>query len=357
MQKHSIYASFLINLVVFVVLATAGRDFYSILDVKKSATSNEIKKAYRKLAKELHPDKNKDDPKASEKFQDLGAAYEVLSDAEKRKKYDRCGEECLQKDGMMDNSDPFASFFGDFGFHFGNEGHQQDTPKGANVVMDLFVTLEELYSGNFVEITRNKPVHKPASGTRKCNCRQEMVTRNLGPGRFQMIQQTVCDECPNIKLVNEERLLEIEIEPGMKDGQEIRFTAEGEPHMDHEPGDLIIRIQTQAHEKFERRGDDLYTNVTITLQDALSGFTFDIKHLDGHKVTVTRDKVTWPGARIRKKGEGMPNYDNNNLQGTLYITFDVEFPKQDFTDAEKEQIKTLFAQSPKNRIYNGLRGT
>lgn len=143
----------LINLFLFVVVTTAGRDFYAILGVKKSASLNEIKKAYRKQAKELHPDKNKDDPDASTKFQDLGAAYEVLSDEDKRKTYDRCGEDCLKKDGMMDNSDPFASFFGDFGFHFGNEGGQShDTPKGANIVMDLYVTLEELYSGNFVEV-------------------------------------------------------------------------------------------------------------------------------------------------------------------------------------------------------------
>lgn len=92
-------------------------------------------------------------------------------------------------------------------------------------------------------------------------------------------------------------------------------------------------------------------------QDALTGFTFDIKHLDGHKVTIAREKVTWPGARIRKKGEGMPNYDNNNLYGTLYITFDVEFPKQDFNDEDRENIRKLFAQTPKNRIYNGLRGS
>jgi DnaJ homolog subfamily B member 11 len=132
--------------------------------------------------------------------------------------------------------------------------------------MDLYVTLEELYSGNFIEITRNKPVMKPATGTRKCNCRQEMVTRNLGPGRFQMMQQTVCDECPNVKLVNEEKQLEIEVEAGMMDGQETRFIAEGEPHMDGEPGDLVIRIKTQPHPLFERRGDDLYTNITISLQ-------------------------------------------------------------------------------------------
>ena len=89
------------------------------------------------------------------------------------------------------------------------------------------VTLEELYTGNFVELIRNKVVYRQAPGTRKCNCRQEMVTRQLGPGRFQMLQQQVCDECPNVKLVNEEKTLEVEIEPGMKDGQEQRFIAEG----------------------------------------------------------------------------------------------------------------------------------
>ncbi|XP_022902260.2 dnaJ homolog shv [Onthophagus taurus] len=335
----------------------AGRDFYKILGVSKSASLHEIKKAYRRLAKELHPDKNKDDENAATKFQDLGAAYEVLSDEEKRKKYDRCGEDCLQKDGMMDNGfDPFASFFGDFGFHFGGNEQQNETPRGANVVIDVMVTLEDLYSGTFIEITRNKPVMKQTKGTRKCNCRQEMITRNLGPGRFQMMQQTVCDECPNVKLVNEERILEMEVEPGMIDGQETKFVAEGEPHLDGEPGDLILKIKTQPHPIFERRGDDLYTNITISLQDALVGFTLELAHLDGHLVSITRDKVTWPGARIRKKGEGMPNYEDNNLHGTLYITFDVEFPKQEFSEEEKEQLAKLLNQHSKNKIYNGLRG-
>ncbi|XP_030383853.1 dnaJ homolog shv [Scaptodrosophila lebanonensis] len=336
--------------------ALAGRDFYSILNVKRNANTNEIKKAYRRLAKELHPDKNKDDPDASTKFQDLGAAYEVLSNPDKRKTYDRCGEECLKKEGMMDHGgDPFASFFGDFGFHFGNgDPNHHDTPRGADIVMNLYASLEELYTGNFVEIVRNKPVVKPASGTRKCNCRQEMVTRNLGPGRFQMIQQTVCDECPNVKLVNEERTLEIEVEQGMVDGQETRFVAEGEPHIDGEPGDLIVRVQQMPHKRFMRKGDDLYTNVTISLQDALIGFTMEITHLDGHKVPVTREKVTWPGARIRKKGEGMPNFENNNLTGNLYITFDVEFPKKDLSEEDKEAIKKILDQSSINKIYNGL---
>lgn len=82
---------------------------------------------------------------------------------------------------------------------------------------------------------------KAAKGTRKCNCRQELVTRNLGNGRFQMIQQNVCSDCPNVQLVNEERILEVEVEPGMIDGQETKFVAEGEPHIDGDPGDLIIK--------------------------------------------------------------------------------------------------------------------
>lgn len=173
--------------------------------MSKAANTNQIKKAYRKLAKEMHPDRNLNDPTANEKFQELGAAYETLVDEEKRKLYDQCGEECANKEGPGGGGgNPFASFFGDFGFGSffeggGPHGGERETPKGATISMDLFVTLEELYSGNFVELTHNKPVMKPAPGTRRCNCRQEMVTRSLGPGRFQMMQQQVCDECPNVK--------------------------------------------------------------------------------------------------------------------------------------------------------------
>ncbi|ESP01907.1 hypothetical protein LOTGIDRAFT_138864 [Lottia gigantea] len=330
-----------------------SRDFYSILGVSKSANTNQIKRAYRKLAKEHHPDKNKDDPDAERRFQDLGAAYEVLSDADKRKIYDRHGEEGLSKSDT--HGDPFSSFFGDFGFGFGGN-QEQETPRGGDVLMDLEVTLEELYSGNFVEVIRYKPVAKPAKGTRKCNCRNEMVTTQLGPGRFQMSQQQVCDECPNVRFVPEERILEIEIEPGMRDGQIYPFVAEGEPHIDGEPGDLKFKIKQAKHKKFERRGDDLYTNVTISLVDAMVGFEMEINHLDNHRVHVSRDKITWPGARLRKSGEGMPNYENNNVKGALYITFDVEFPKGSLTEEQRQALKELLGQESKQTVYNGLQG-
>lgn len=153
MNFNKSWLIFTINVIYFTSIVLAGRDFYKILGISKSASLNQVKKAYRSQAKELHPDKNKNDPDASQKFQDLGAAYEVLSDSEKREMYDRCGEECLKKDGMMNNADPFASFFGDFGFHFGGSNeNNHETPKGANIVMDVHVSLEDLYSGTFIEV-------------------------------------------------------------------------------------------------------------------------------------------------------------------------------------------------------------
>ncbi|KAE9550105.1 hypothetical protein FO519_006680 [Halicephalobus sp. NKZ332] len=325
--------------------------------VPRNANLNQIKKAYRKLAKELHPDRNQDDPIAQEKFQDLSAAYEVLSDADKRKIYDRSGEEGVKKMGDHGGGhDPFSSFFGDF---FGGGGHEEDSevPRGADVTIDLWVSLEEVYNGNFIEIKRKKTVYKETSGTRKCNCRHEMRTQQLSAGRFQMFQVQVCDECPNVKLVTETKVLNVEVEVGADDGQAISFAGEGEPHIEGEPGDLQFVIRVEKHKIFERRGMDLYANITISLQQALIGFKTEITHLDGHKVEVVRDKITWPGARIRKKDEGMPSITDNNQKGILFITFDVEFPKGELTEEEKEAVSALLKQAEfQPKVYNGLQG-
>jgi len=346
-------------LLTMIVTASAGRDFYKILNVPKSASTDQIKKAYRKLAKKYHPDMNPDDPEAAAKFQDIGAANEVLTDEKKRQVYDRHGEEGLKEGGGGGGGDMFSSVFGDFfgfGDQQGRQGGEREVPKGGDVVVDLDVTLEELYNGQFVEVIRYKPVAKQTSGTRKCNCRQEMQTIQLGPGRFQMTQQQVCDDCPQVKMVNEERELEVEIEQGMVHHQEYPFIAEGEPHIDGEPGDLKFRIIELKHAMFERRGHDLYTNITIPLQDALAGFDISISHLDGHLVRVQRERVTWPGARIKKAKEGMPLYDDNNSRGDLYITFDVEFPKGEMKAEDKEALKTILQQTSAHTIYNGLQG-
>uniref|UniRef100_H2ZCH1 DnaJ homolog subfamily B member 11 n=1 Tax=Ciona savignyi TaxID=51511 RepID=H2ZCH1_CIOSA len=320
------------------------RDFYKILQVSKEATTKQIKSAYRKLAKQMHPDKNPDDPTATEKFQELALAYEVLADEKKRKKYDQFGEEGLKDEMSGGGHDPFSSFFGDF-FSFNFNGEQQgqrDVIKGDSFVIPLEVTLEEIYSGNFVEIVRNKPVMKPTSGTRQCNCRNEMKTTQVGPGRIQMTQQRVCDECPNVKFVNEEKVLEMEVEPGMEEGSQYPFGGEGEPDIDGEPGDINFQIKILKHPIFERNMLDLYTNVTISLTDALLGFSMNITHLDGKQVHIERKQVTWPGARIKKKGEGLPSNENYNLRGNLIITFDVDFPRGELNQKQKEVIKYLF---------------
>ena len=370
-----------ILVLVLIACCSAGRDFYGILGVAKDASEYEIKRSFRKLAIKMHPDKNVGDAEATKKFQDLREAFEVLSDPKKRKLYDEGGEERLKKmsggGAQSRGMDPFESFFGDFfGFGGSGENENKETPKGADVTVDLWVSYEELYKGQFVELQRIKPVYKPAKGTRKCNCRQEMITRQLGPGRFQMMQQTVCDECPNMELATQEKILEVEVEPGMKEGAEQKFHGEGEPHIDGDPGDLKVRIKTMPHPVFERRGDDLYANATINLADALTGFTITLKHLDGHAVKITRDKVTWPGSKVRKSNEGMPNYENNNAKGTLYVTFDVDFPKGELSQEDKAAIRNILSKyktlgEQENRIdaeddtsktsdpykfYNGLRG-
>jgi|UniRef100_A0AC35EZ48 DnaJ family protein B protein 11 len=360
-KSSGIILLFVLIIVEILVVVIAGRDFYKILGVPKNANLNQIKKAYRKLAKELHPDKNQDDPVSNEKFQDLAAAYEVLSDPEKRKTYDRSGEEGVKKMhegfGGGGGHDPFSSFFGDFFGGGGHGGDDDETPRGADVNVDLFVSLEEVYNGNFIEVKRRKSVYKETSGTRKCNCRNEMRTQQLGAGRFQMFQVQVCDECPNVKLVTETKTLNVEIEVGADDGLAINFVGEGEPHVEGEPGDLQFNLRVEKHKIFERKGMDLYTNVTISLQQALNGFKMEITHLDGHIVEVIRDKITWPGARIRKKDEGMPSISDNNVRGILYITFDIEFPRGELSEEDRQAVAALLKQDDiKPKTYNGLQG-
>nr|CAB3238719.1 dnaJ homolog subfamily B member 11-like [Phallusia mammillata] len=347
--------------IIFLIITQVfgGRDFYNILQVQKDATTKQIKSAYRKLAKQMHPDKNPDDPTATEKFQELALAYEVLSDENKRKKYDQFGEEGLKDELNTGGHDPFSSFFGDFfSFNFGGQPQQgeRDTPKGDSITIPLEVTLEEIYSGNFIEIQRIKPVAKQTSGSRECNCRTEMKTTQVGPGRIQMTQQRVCDQCPNFKYVNEEKILEMEIEPGMEEGQEYPFVGEGEPNIDGDPGDIFFKIIILKHPVFERKGLDLYTNITISLQDALVGFKTNIKHLDGHQVPIERNQVTWPGARIKKKKEGLPSNENYNLRGNLIVTFDVDFPRGELTESQKSGIEKILKQKTKPNVYNGLQG-
>ncbi|GMH33871.1 hypothetical protein BSKO_01705 [Bryopsis sp. KO-2023] len=342
-RKRCLVSAILLQL----LLQCLCRDYYDILQVPKGASQDQIKRAYRKLALKYHPDKAQDKESAEVKFQEISTAYEVLSDEEKRQIYDRYGEEGLKNHGGgggRGSGDIFGDIFGQFGFRFGGgfgmEEEEEKVPKGDDVFVELQVTLRDLYVGREVEIVRDKAVIKPASGKRKCNCRQQVVTKQLGPGMFQQFTKQVCDECPNVKLAREANAFHVRIEAGMVHDQEIMFFEEGEPVIDGEPGDLKFILREVPDKKFSRQGDDLEMNFTISLLDALTGFKTEIKHLDGHSVQISSDKITKPGQVDAVKGEGMPLKDDPHLHGDLYVTYTVEFPDE-LSATQRQKVKEL----------------
>ncbi|GJP52098.1 hypothetical protein CLOM_g11200 [Closterium sp. NIES-68] len=328
----------------------ASRNYYDILQVPRSASEDQIKRAYRKLALKFHPDKNPGDEEAKKRFQEIGNAYEVLSDGEKRRIYDQHGEEGVKQHSAQQagggggfGQDIFSQFFGGFGGFGQQQQEEEETPKGDAVAVDLEASLEDLYNGRSFQVWRDKNVVRAAPGKRKCNCKARMVTRQIAPGMFQQFTQEECQECPNVKYVREGMPIDVDIEKGMKDGQEITFYEEGEPVMDGDPGDLKLVIKTRPHKQFERRGDDLHMNLTISLVDALVGFKHSITHLDNHLVEIGTSGVTRPGEVRRIAGEGMPIYDTAN-KGDLYVQFTVDFPKS-LTEDQKEVVRKTFGGS------------
>ncbi|ERN16775.1 hypothetical protein AMTRI_Chr02g221380 [Amborella trichopoda] len=323
--------------------ALPGKSFYDILQVPKGASEDQIKRAYRKLALKYHPDKNPGNEEANKKFADINNAYEVLSDREKREIYDRYGEEGLKQSqagggrgGGMNFQDIFGSFFGG-----GPAEEDERIAKGDDVIVELEATLEDLYMGGSLKIWREKNVLKPAPGKRRCNCRNEVYHKQIGPGMFQQITEQVCEQCPNVKYEREGYFITVDIEKGMKDGQEVLFYEDGEPIIDGEAGDLKFRIRTAPHDLFGREGNDLHTTVTITLLQALVGFEKTIQHLDEHPVDISSKGITKPKEVRKFKGEGMPWYMSSK-KGDLYVAFEVIFPTS-LTEEQKTKIKEVFA--------------
>lgn len=333
-------------------LVHAGKSYYDTLSVSKGATEDQIKRSYRKLALKWHPDKNKGNEDATSKFASINHAYEILSDPEKRQIYDRHGEEGLkqqqQQGGGGGHQDIFSQFFGGGGGGgfggFGGFGQREEEPetlKGEAVHVDLEVSLKDLYLGRTFKVVRDKNVIKPAKGTRKCNCKQKMTTKQIGPGMFQQFAVQECEDCANVKYARESSDLHVEVEAGMKDGQEISFFEEGEPVIDGEPGDLKFKIKTAAHPLFRRETNHLHYEMTISLVDALVGFQTTIDHLDGHKVKVSATGVTRPGDTAKIANEGMPWFERANKYGDMYIHYTVDFPKV-LTEAQKKVVRDTF---------------
>ncbi|XP_057483972.1 dnaJ protein ERDJ3B-like [Actinidia eriantha] len=191
------------------------------------------------------------------------------------------------------------------------------------------------------QVWREKNILKPASGKRRCNCRNEVYHRQIGPGMFQQMTEQVCDQCPNVKYEREGYFITVDIEKGMQNGQEVVFYEDGEPIIDGEPGDLRFRIHTAPHDRFRREDNDLHTTVTITLVQALVGFEKSIKHLDDHLVDISSKGISKPKEVRKFKGEGMPLHFNTK-KGDLYVTFEVLFPTS-LTEDQKTKIKEVLS--------------
>ena len=303
----------------------------------------------------------------------------MLSDATKRRTYDQYGEEGLKQQGGGGGGGghhdifsqcvraaaaraacarhlliPVHRFFGGGGFGgfggFGGGDGEPETAKGHTVTVDLEVTLRDVYLGATRTVTREKGTFKTVKGgaKRKCNCKTKMNHRQIAPGMFQQYATQSCDECPAVKLVRTSETLTVEVEPGMAAGHEITFFEQGEPLLDGEPGDLkfVLKLVPPAEPgdiaaAFTRVGDNLQTVYSITLAEALVGFTRTFVHLDGRTVTLRQEGVTRPGEVVKVAGEGMPVL-HSSRKGDLFVTYTVRFPSS-LTAAQKASVTTLFS--------------
>lgn len=190
--------------------------------------------------------------------------------------------------------------------------------------MELQVTLRDLYLGRVFQVVREKAVYRPAKGTRKCNCKTRMTTRQIAPGMYQQIPTQQCEQCPGMALGRESETLRVEVEKGSQDGTEISFFEQGEPLLDGEPGDLRFRLVTVDASGFVRTGHDLALDVSLTLAEALVGFTKQVTHLDGHQVELSREGVTSHGEVQRVRGQGMPHAHAHTKFGDLLVKYHIQ---------------------------------
>ncbi|ODM24034.1 hypothetical protein SI65_01624 [Aspergillus cristatus] len=341
---------------------------YDVLGVPETASEAQLKSAYKKGALKYHPDKNKDNPEAAEKFKELSHAYEILSDSDKRGIYDQLGEEGLEGGGAgggMGAEDLFAQFFGGGGGPFGGMfgGGMRDTgPKKARTIHHVHkVNLEDIYRGKVSKLALQKSVICPGCEGRGgkegavksctgCNgSGMKTMMRQMGPmiQRFQTVcpdcngegemirDKDRCKKCNGKKTVVERKVLHVHVDKGIRNGHKVEFRGEGDQIPGVMAGDVVFEIETKPHPRFQRKDDDLFYQVEIDLLTALAGGSFSVEHLDDRwlNVNIAPGEVVTPGSIKVIQGQGMPSYRHHD-HGNLYIQFDVKFP-------EKDQLQNL----------------
>ncbi len=361
-------------------MAESKRDYYEVLGVTKNASDDEIKKAYRVLAKKYHPDLNPGNKEAEEKFKEASEAYAILSDADKRRKYDQFGHAAFENGGgagasgfgFGDMGDIFSNFgdiFGDLfgGMGFGgrrSSGNENEPQKGQSIRIGVTITFEEAVFGTKKEISFNGHETCPecnGTGARKgsnpetcpqCKGRGQVIFQRQSLfGMTQSVQvcpqcrgkgKIIKDKCPNCYgegVINKKRTIEVSIPAGIDDGQSVRLSGQGEPGTNGGPrGDILVEVRVKDSPIFQRDGMDLYANVPLPFTKAALGGDIRINTIDGD-VMYTVSPGTQTDTRVRFRGKGVPSVRSSSTRGDFYVTFIVQVP----TKLTKEQKELLEA--------------
>ena len=350
----------------------AKRDYYEVLGLSRGASADEIKKAYRTKAKELHPDRNKDNPDAERQFKEAGEAYDVLKDADKKAAYDRFGHAAFEggmggggRPGAGGGQGDFASAFSDvfddlFGdFMGGRGGGRGRAARGADLRYNLRITLEEAYSG--LQKTINVPTSvacsscsgsgaeggaepqtcPTCSGMGKVRAQQGFFTvERTCPtcGGLGQIIKNPCKVCSGQGRVHKDRALSVNIPAGVETGTRIRLAGEGEAGMRGGPtGDLYIFIEVTKHDLFERENINLFCRVPVSMATAALGGDIEVPTIDGGRSRVKIPAGSQSGRQMRLRSKGMPAL-RGGPAGDMFIELAVETPVN-LTSRQKELLQ------------------
>ncbi|WP_456403089.1 molecular chaperone DnaJ [Persephonella sp.] len=357
----------------------AQKDYYEILGVSRNATQDEIKKAYRKLARKYHPDLNPNNKEAEERFKEISEAYQILSDPEKRKLYDQFGHSAFQGAGQGgENFSGFSGFSG-FGvniddiledlFNLGDifgerrrtserkRGYQRQ--KGDDIYQTVTISLEDAYRGTTLSLEVPRYVicekcagtgEKPGTSPQTCpECRGAgQITYTSG---FMHITQTCprchglgysqepCDRCNGRGLVMKTETVKVKIPPGVDNGTKLRIPGKGHSgKFGGAPGDLWIIVNVSPHPLYERRGDNLYIKTNITVAEAILGTELEVPLLDGKREKIKIKSGIQSGETVRIHGKGMPRLKSSGY-GDLVVVVNVVIPSKD--QLSKKGIKAV----------------
>ncbi len=353
----------------------AKRDYYEVLGVERNASKDEIKKAYRKLAIQYHPDRNPEDSDAEEKFKEATDAYEVLSNDQKRQAYDQFGFAGVEGMGggghdystvFRDFEDIFGDFSSIFESFFGGGGRRRSAResrmRGSDLRYNLEVEFTEAVFGAKKEVSyeRNAACDscdgsgaEPGSGKKRCpTCGGSGQVRRSS-GFFSIastcstcsgegyILDNPCEKCRGAGVVRKRQKIKVTIPPGIETGKRINIPGQGDAGPNGgSPGDLYVDIHVKPHPYFERDGVDVYCVIPISVTQATLGTEIGVSTLDDKRVKVKIPSGTQNGKILRIKGEGVPYLHNANRRGDLYIKIMVKIPTR-LSGKEKELMKNL----------------